>query len=238
MWTDLAGIRLNKLISLIVGLTFAVKTLHWGYFMKEDSEKENSNGKVQENPDISMNSDSNVGEKSTTSKSRDDFLRKMDSMFPTRKSEKDEVVEKLENQPPKGSKKEEGKDLEDQAQEQDPHAFPMVGDLLSSDKLKNLKSGKSNLILGIGIAAGALLIFAGIFLIMGSIGSPERVADNVQFEDMSSFSVFLILAGFLIMGGVLARRFFDKSFFKVINKKIESQNGTSSNSTEKEYKKG
>lgn len=207
--------------------------------MKEDSEKENSNEKMQENPDISMNSDSKVGEKSTTSKSRDDFLRKMDSMFPTRKSEKDEAAGKLEDQVPKGSKKkEEGKDSEDQDQEQDPHAFPMVGDLLSSDKLKNLKSGKSNLILGIGIAAGALLIFAGIFLIVGSMGSPERVADNVQFEDMSSFSAFLILAGFLIMGGVLARRFFDKSFFKVINKKIESQNGTSSNSTEKEYKKG
>ena len=114
----------------------------------------------------------------------------------------------------------------------------MAGDFLSSDKFKNLKSRDNNLVLVLGVVAGALLIGAGIFLIVLSLGSPDRVADNVEFGDMASFSAFLILAGILIMGGVLARRFLDRSFFKGINKKLESHNGTSSNSTEKEYKKG
>ncbi|HEX3012904.1 MAG TPA: DUF308 domain-containing protein [Methanobacterium sp.] len=202
--------------------------------MKEDSEKENSKGSVQESSDISTSFE--VGEKSSASKSRNDFLKKLDSMFPTRKSEKKyKKVENLEDQTSKGS--EEKEELEDSGHEHDPHAFPLVGDFLSSDKLRNLKSRESNLVLIIGIVAGALLIIVGVFLIMGSIGSPERVADNVQFEDMSSFSAFLILAGVLVIGGVLTRRFLDKSFFKGINKKIESHNGTSSNSTEKEYKK-
>ncbi len=208
--------------------------------MKGDSEKENSKEKLQENPTISTNSNNKVDEKSITSKSREDFLKKLDSMFPTRKSEKkDKKMENLEDQTPKGSEKKDEKpeDSKDLDKEHDPHAFPMVGDFLSPDKLKNLKSKKSTLILWIGIIAGALLIFAGIFLIVTSIGSPERVADNAEFGDMASFSAFLILAGVLLMGGVLARKFLEKSFFKGINKKVESHSGTSSNSTEKEYKK-
>ena len=203
--------------------------------MKENSEKENSKGKVEENSTISKNSNNKVEEKSTTSKSREDFLKKMDSMFPTRKSEKkDKKMENLENKTPKGSEEQKHENSEGQDKEHDPHAFPMLGDFISSDKWKNLKSGKSNLVLVIGIVAGILLIYIGISLMIGSAGSPERVADNVQFEDVSSFSAFLILAGALLMGGVLVRRFLDKSFFKGINKEIESHNGTSSNSTEKE----
>ncbi len=203
--------------------------------MKEDSEKENSRENVEENTVISKNSNEKVEEKSTTSKSREDFLKKLDSMFPTRKIEKkDKKIENLENKTSKDSKEQKHGNPEDRAKEQDPHAFPMVGDFIGSDKWKNLKSRKSNLVLVIGVAAGVLLIFAGISLMMGSAGAPERVADNVQFEDVSSFSAFLILAGALVMGGVLVRRFLDRSFFKGINKEIESHNGTSSNSTEKE----
>ena len=203
--------------------------------MKENSEKENSKGNVEENSTISRNSDNNVEEESTTSKSRADFLKKMDSMFPTRKSEKkDKKMENLEDKTPKDSEEQKHKNSEDQNKEHDPHAFPMLGDFISSDKWKDLKSGKSNLVLVIGIVAGILLIYTGISLMIGSAGAPERVADNVQFEDVSSFSAFLILAGALLMGGVLVRRFLDKSFFKGINKEIESHNGTSSNSTEKE----
>lgn len=208
--------------------------------MKEDSEKENSNRKVQENSDISKNSDNKVEENSATSKFRENFLKNLDLMFPTRKSEKkDKKIENLEDQIPKDSEKKdkESKNLEDQAHEHDPHAFPMAGDFLSSDKLKNLKSRDNNLVLVLGVVAGALLICAGIFLIVVSLGSPDRVADNVEFGDTVSFSAFLILVGVLIMGGVLARRFLEKSFFKGINKEIESHNGTSSDSTEKEYKK-
>lgn len=208
--------------------------------MKENSEKENSNGEMNENSAISKNSDSKVEEKPTTSKPREDFLKKLDSMFPTRKSgKKDKKMENSEDQTPEDSEKEEGNEnSEDQTPEQDPHAFPMIGDFLSSDKLKDLKSGSNKLVLGIGILAGALLIGAGILLIIGPVASPERVADNVEFGDMASFAAFLILAGVLVMGGVLARRFLDKSFFKRINNELDSHNGTSSNSTEKEYKKG
>jgi len=202
--------------------------------MKENSEKENSKGKAEENSAISTNSNNKVEEESTTSKSREDFLKKMDSMFPTRKSERKDNVGNLEDKTPKGSEEQENEVSKDQDKEHDPHAFPMLGDFISFDKWKNLKSRKSNLVLLIGIVAGALLIYAGISLMMGSVGSPERVADNVQFEDVSSFSAFLILAGALLMGGILVRRFLDKSFFKGINKEIESHNGTSSNSTEKE----
>lgn len=208
--------------------------------MNEDSEKENSKGKVQENPDISTSSDSKVEEKSTTSKSREDFLKRLDSMFPTRKApKKDKKMKNLEDQPSNDLKeKDEGQDSKDQVPERDPHAFPTARDFLSSDKLENLKSKKEVLILAVGIVAGVLLICAGIFLIISSLGAPERVADNAEFGDMASFSAFLILAGVLIMGGVLARRFLNRSFFKGINNKVESHNGTSSNSTEKEYKKG
>jgi hypothetical protein len=202
--------------------------------MKENSEKENSKGKAEENSAISMDSNNKVEEESTTSKSREDFLKKMDSMFPTRKSERKDNVGNLEDKTPKGSEEQKNEVSKDQDKEHDPHAFPMLGDFISFDKWKNLKSRKSNLVLLIGIVAGALLIYAGISLMMGSVGSPERVADNVQFEDVSSFSAFLILAGALLMGGILVRRFLDKSFFKGINKEIESHNGTSSNSTEKE----
>ena len=203
--------------------------------MKDDSEKENSKGKVEENSTISTNSDNKVEEESTTSKSRDDFLKKMDSMFTTRKSEKkDKKMENVEDKTPKDSEEQKKEVSKDQDEEHDPHAFPMLGDFISSDKWKNLKSRKSNLVLIIGIVAGALLIYAGISLMIGSVGAPDRVADNVQFEDVSSFSAFLILAGTLLMGGVLVRRFLDRSFFKGINKEIESHNGTSSNSTEKE----
>ncbi len=204
---------------------------------EEDSEKKDS-GTMEENSAVSKNSNGEVEEKSTTSKSREDFLKKLDVMFPTRKAgKKDKKMENLET--PKDSEKKEHENSKDQAEEHDPHAFPMMSDFLSSDKLKDLKSGNSKLVIGIGILIGALLIGSGVFLIIGSMGSPGKmVADNVEFGDVASFSVFLILTGVILIAGVFARKFLDKSFFKGINKKLEPHNGTSSNSTEKEYKKG
>ncbi len=184
--------------------------------MKENPEKKDSEGKVEKNSAVSKNSDGKVEEKSTT-KFTGSFLKKFDFMSPVNESEK------------KDDKS------EDKVQEQDPHAFPMMSDFISSDKIKNLKSRNNKLVIGIGIFVGALLISSGVFLMMGS---PERVADNAEFGDMASFSVFLILAGILLIAGVLAHRFLDKSFFKGINKELEPHNGTSSNSTKKEYKKG
>jgi hypothetical protein len=199
-----------------------IATLHnseRGYFMKEDSEKRNSESKVEEKS-TSKNSESKVEEKSTSSKFMKNFLKKLDFTTQDYESEK---------------KEKETKDPKDHAPEHDPHALPIIGELLSSDKWDDLKSGKNNLVVGIGIFVGAFLIGLGFFLMMGS---PERVADNVQFGDMASFSVFLILAGVLVIAGVFAGKFLNKSFFKGMNKKVESHNETSSNSTKEEYKKG
>lgn len=187
--------------------------------MKQNSEKKNSDENVGESSTISKNSDSKV-EESTNSGFRENFLKKLDFTNGIESEKKDEKNE----------------DSENQAHEHDPHAFPMIGDFLSSDKLKDLKSGNNKLVMGIGIFAGALLIFAGIITLMTN--SPEQVADNVIFGERAEFSVFLILAGILVIAGVFARKFLDKSFFKGINKEFESHNGTSSNSTKKEYKKG
>jgi hypothetical protein len=187
--------------------------------MKEDSEKRNFEDKVEEKSPSSKNSESKV-ERKSTSKSMRNFLKKLDFTPPDHESEK---------------KEEETKDPKDHTHEHDPHALPIIGDILSSDKWDDLKSGKNNLVMGIGIFVGAFLIGLGFFLMMGS---PERVADNVQFGDMASFSVFLILAGVLVIAGVFAGKFLNKSFFKGMNKKVESHNETSSNSTKEEYKKG
>jgi len=102
--------------------------------MKENSEKENSKGKAEENSAISTNSNNKVEEESTTSKSREDFLKKMDSMFPTRKSERKDNVGNLEDKTPKGSEEQENEVSKDQDKEHDPHAFPMLGDFISFDK--------------------------------------------------------------------------------------------------------
>jgi len=228
-----------------------IATLHnseRGYFMKEDSEKRNSEDNVVEKSTTSKNSGSKVVEKSTTSKNSGS---KVVEKSTTSKNSGSKVVEKSTTSKsmknflkkldftPQGNesekKEEETKDPKDHAPEHDPHALPIIGDILSSDKWDDLKSGKNNLLVGIGIFVGAFLIGLGFFLM---IGSPERVADNVQFGDMASFSVFLILAGVLVIAGVFASKFLNKSFFKGMNKKVESHNETSSNSTKEEYKKG
>lgn len=167
--------------------------------MKEDSDK-NKDEKVEKKDSKSFGSAKK-------------FLDKLDFM---QIDESDEDAEK-KNQKSK-----------DDASEHEDHAFPMVGDFLSSDRIKKIKSGDSRLITGIGIFVGALFI---IFGIVSMMNSPDRVADNVVFGEKAVFSVFLILIGILIMAGVLARRFLDKSFFQRINKEIEVGNGTSSNST-------
>jgi hypothetical protein len=172
--------------------------------MKENSDKENSDEKV---------------EKKDSTASSTKFSEKLD-FAQTNKSSKD--VDK-ENKPSK-----------DQVPEDDPNAFPMIGGFLNSDRWKDIKSGKSKLVMGISIFVGALLIGSGVFLMMGS---PERVADNAEFGDEAFFSVFLMLMGALLISGAVARKFIDKSFFKGINDEIESIDGTSSNSTKENIKR-
>lgn len=189
--------------------------------MKENSKKESSNEKVEDNSTTSKNSDKKVDKKSTTSKSMGNFLKKFDFARDLETEKKDEDTDNSKSK--------------DQSTEHDPHAFPMMGDFLSSDKLKNIKSGKNKLVMGICLFVGALLIILGV---LQMIDSPDKVADNVIFGERAVFSVFLILMGILVIAGVFARKFLDKSFFEGINKEIESRDGVSSNSTKKEYQKG
>ena len=127
------------------------------------------------------------------------------------------------------------KEQESSKSEEDPdHLFPTLSEVLGPERINEIKSGKSKLLVGIGIIVGLLfVIFGGIMM----IGSADRVADNVVFGEREVFSVFLILIGVLIMACTLAYKYFGKSFLKGIDKDIESYDKVSSNS-KKTNKKG
>jgi hypothetical protein len=119
-------------------------------------------------------------------------------------------------------------------EEHDHHTFPMLSDLLGPERIKEIKSGKSKILMGIGISIGILFIFLGILMTMGSA---DRVADNVVFGEKEVFSVFLILIGILLIACSVAYKFLGKSFFKGIDNEIESYDKTSSDSTKNNIKK-
>jgi hypothetical protein len=119
-------------------------------------------------------------------------------------------------------------------EENDHYKFPMLSDLLGPKRIKEIKSGKSKILMGIGISIGILFIFSGILMTMGSV---DRVADNVVFGEKEVFSVFLILIGILLIACSVAYKFLGKSFFKGIDNDIESYNETSSDSTKNNIKK-
>lgn len=107
------------------------------------------------------------------------------------------------------------------------HLFPTLSEVLGPERLNEIKSGKSKLLMGIGIVVGLLFVIFGGLMMMGSA---DRVADNVVFGEREVFSVFLILIGVLIMACTLAYKFFGKSFLKGIDKDIESYDKVPSNS--------
>lgn len=117
---------------------------------------------------------------------------------------------------------------------QDPHAFPLLSDIIGSQRVKNIKSGRNNLLMGLGIFVGILLIIFGIMMLMGSV---ESVADNVTFGEKEVFSVFLILIGVLIIACSFAYKFMGKSFFKEINDDDNSSHKKSSHSAKGNIKK-
>ncbi len=162
-------------------------------------------------------SDEEEEKKDSTVSSTRKFLKKLD--FSQIKPEKD----KKESE---GEKNEESK--------HDSHALPTAEDFLRLLKVKDIKSGKKKLRIIIGIVAGSLLILTSIFLMMAPT---ENVADNVIFNEKAVFSVFLILIGILIISGVLAQKFLDKSFFKGVNREFDSDKGVPSNQDEKNIKK-
>ena len=173
--------------------------------MKEDSETKNTK---KEDKEISL--------KSRVSK----FLEKLDFA----------QISEHEIEDNNGKKDSKSENTEEK---HDPHAFPMISDLLGPQRVKDIKSGKSKLLMGIGIFAGLLLIIFGAIMTMGSA---DRIADNVVFGEKEVFSVFLILIGVLLIACSFAYKFLGKSFFKGINEDIESYNKTSSDSTKDNIK--
>ncbi len=119
-------------------------------------------------------------------------------------------------------------------EEQDPHAFPLLSDIIGPERVKNIQSGKSVVLTIIGLIIGILFIILGAVLI---IGSAERVADNVVFGEKEVFSVFLILIGVLIIAVSLAYRFLGKSFFKEIDGHDNSYDEKSPRSSKNNIKK-
>ncbi|MDI6724388.1 MAG: hypothetical protein QMD61_07040 [Methanobacterium sp.] len=168
--------------------------------------------------DVSNNkkSDEKVEKKGSTISSTKNFIKKLDFSQGLESEKKD-------SEKP-GDSEAETKDSKHES------ALPAVEDILKLLKVKDIESGKNKLKIIIGIAAGSILILGGIFFMMGSV---ETVADNVIFGEKAVFSVFLILLGILIIASVLAQKFLNKSFFKGINKEIESDKEASSNPNKK-----
>lgn len=159
-------------------------------------------------------SDEKVEKKGSTISSTKNFIKKLDFSRGLESEEKE-----FKDSP-----------AETEDSKQDNSALPTVDDILKLLKVKDIESGKNKLKIIIGIAAGSILILGGIFFMMGSV---ETVADNVIFGEKAVFSVFLILIGIIIIASVLAQKFLNKSFFKGINKEIESDKEASSNPNEK-----
>ena len=176
--------------------------------MKEDSDTKNSKKEHKEN-----------SFRSKTSK----FIEKLDFA----------QISENEHEDDKGKK--ESEDSKTNEEEKDnSHVFPILSDILGSERIKDIRSGKSKLLMGIGIFVGLLLIIFGAIMTMGSA---DRIADNVIFGEREIFSVFLILVGILLIACSFAYKFLGKSFFKGIDENIESYDKTSSDSTKNNIKK-
>ncbi|MGZ7067372.1 MAG: DUF308 domain-containing protein [Methanobacterium sp.] len=131
-----------------------------------------------------------------------------------------------------------GKDPEDskskKENDNDPHSFPLLSDIIGSKRAQNIKSRKSTILVIIGVIVGVLFIVLGAVMIMGSA---ERVADNVAFGEKEVFSVFLILIGVIIIACSFAYKFVGKSFFKEIDDEVNSYDEKSSPSAKNNIKK-
>lgn len=149
-----------------------------------------------------------------------------------KKGDKDSIFDKLNFAPILENEiNDKGADSKDPKLEEH-HLFPTMSELLGSERTKEIKTGKSKLLMVLGIIVGALFIIGGAVMM---IGSPDRIADNVVFGEREVFSVFLILIGVLLIACSIAYRFLGKSFFKEIDSDIKSYDKKSSDSAK--YKK-
>lgn len=153
---------------------------------------------------------------------------KLDKSIVSKFLKKFNFAQKSEHeQEDKDSNEPENSKSEDKEEEHKPHGFPMISDLLSQERVKNIKSKKNKILMCTGTFTGILLIIFGALMITGSA---DRIADNVVFGEKEVFSAFLILVGILLIACSFAYKFLGKSFFKRIDDGIESYDKKSSDS--------
>lgn len=169
---------------------------------------------------MKKNSDTKNPKKEDDEKSDKSIVSKFLKKFNFAQKSEHKLEDKDSNEP-------ENFESGDKKGEHESHRFPMISDLLSPERVKNIKSKKNKILMCTGTFTGILLIILGALMITWSA---DRVADNVVFGEKEVFSVFLILAGILLMACSFAYKFLGKSFFEGIDNDIESYDKKSSDS--------
>lgn len=105
--------------------------------------------------------------------------------------------------------------------------------LISSDRIKSLKSKKNTIIMVFGIFTGILLVIFGLIIVSIPL---EKVSDNVIFSEKAVFSVFLILVGILIISAILAHRLLSKTYLKKLHEELQLSEGKSPKSKKTDVK--
>lgn len=133
------------------------------------------------------------------------------SSDPTKKTEK-------QSKPPK-AKKNNKKATE--SPEEDPTIY-MFKNIKEHEKLSSLRNKKNTIIKITAITISIILIIIGIIY---SLTPDEKVASNVIFGERAMFSVFLILAAFMILAAVYARKLLEGKYLKNIHQNLEIVEG-------------
>lgn len=97
--------------------------------------------------------------------------------------------------------------------------FPVKEQLLNYQGFRTLLSKKSMIMQAIALLIGAFLVIYGV---INSFVPVERVADNVVFSERSTFSIFSILIGVLLMAAVFAQKLFSNTFLSKVHSELEA----------------
>ena len=202
-----------------------------------------------ENPEKSMEKDSDKKEKKSMEKDKDkkkktrnSFLRTLRDFLTVKGLEKyenedDKKVPGSGNGKVKGTgkatdshtkqdkedKKEKGSKKIPQNPEEDPTLYFIDG-LKDHEKVQSIREKKKSILKAIAIAVSIILI---IIAVVYSLGPTEEVASNVIFGERAMFSVLLILIAFLILSATFASKLREHKFFKKINTDLEILEGKS-----------